>query len=178
MIVMDTETTGLTQPELSPLDAQPHMLEFCGYKLDDKTLEEKDCLTFLCNPGIIIPDFITKINGITNEMVKNQPTLRDHFPKLAEFFLGERIMVAHNLPFDRDILRYNLMRIGKVFHMPWAPQHICTAEISQQIYGKRRKLEWMYEDMFKKPANQKHRAKEDTLLLVDIVRELRRREAI
>ena len=42
----------------------------------------------LVNPGKPIPAFITQLTGITNEMVRNAPTLQDVLQELADFVRG------------------------------------------------------------------------------------------
>src|SRR6185312_12803109 len=88
MIVLDTETTGLPEPELVPLDQQPHIIEFGAIKLNDDTLEQVDQMHFMVNPGIPIPPIITKITGITDADVHGKKKFASAVLPLSEFFLG------------------------------------------------------------------------------------------
>lgn len=50
-----------------------------------------------------IDDFIVELTGITNEMLKDAPFLKDVF-KDIENFLGDDIIVGHNINFDINFL--------------------------------------------------------------------------
>jgi len=53
----------------------------------------------LVNPERHIPSFITKLTGITNDMISEAPTIQNILPNFIDF-LGEDIFVAHNSSFD------------------------------------------------------------------------------
>ena len=169
MIVIDLETTGLLAPEASDLKEQPYIIEFAGIKLDSD-LKEIDSLEFLVNPGFPLPDIIKKITNIKDEDLKDKPPFISNFDKLAKFFLGVNSMVAHNLPFDKGVLKHNLNRIDKVTSFPWPPNQICTVEISQQVWGKRRKLIDIYKEVTGKEHKGAHRAMADVKATVEVLR--------
>lgn len=178
MIVLDNETTNLTMPEAAPLDQQPRIIEFAAIKLDDKTLKETERIDFLCDPRMIIPPESVKITGITNEMVKGLPPFLAHVPRMVDFFLGQRTVVAHNLSFDVTILRYELQRLGRVTSFPWPPEQICTVEATMGLKGYRLKLGDLYELLMGKPMKEAHRAIVDVEALCDCVRALRKKKVI
>lgn len=135
MIIYDTEGTALLEPEIAPLVQQPQMVEFAGIKLDDKTLKEKSRLHFRVKPTIPLPELFTKITKITNEDVAGCPPFIAKYLDLCKFFLGEQIMVAHNLSYDAGLMKYELIRLGKLTYFPWPFTYICTAEVSESIHG-------------------------------------------
>ena len=96
MIVIDLETTGLLMPEASDLKEQPYIIEFAGIKLDNN-FKSIDSLEFFVNPGFPLPEQIIKITNIKDDDLKDKPPFVSYFDKLAEFFLGEDTIVAHNL---------------------------------------------------------------------------------
>ena len=59
------------------------------------------------NPGIPLPDFITNLTGITDQMLANAPTIRSVFGTFLEFAgpHSEVFLVAHNAPFDMGFLK-------------------------------------------------------------------------
>lgn len=57
----------------------------------------------LVNPGRAIPTNITVLTGITDAHVVRAPRIEAVLPSLQEF-LGEAILVGHNLRFDRSFL--------------------------------------------------------------------------
>jgi DNA polymerase-3 subunit alpha (Gram-positive type) len=179
MIVWDTETTGLPQPETAPLKSQPSIIEFAAIKLDDK-LEEVDRITFLCNPRIPLPAKITEITGLTDDDVKGQPPFSHFLPKLQAFFFREGVMVAHNVAFDRSLLRFELMRLDAMTRFPWPMTHICTVEVGKTLMPgyKWPKMTELYRHLFGKDLQQTHRAMDDVMALVEIVRELSKRGAL
>ena len=59
------------------------------------------------NPGIALPDYITSLTGITDQMLSGAPTITEIFPSFMEF-LGphsENYLVAHNAPFDLGFIK-------------------------------------------------------------------------
>ncbi len=170
MIVGDTETTGLKAASLADIGKQPKVIEFAFIKLDDETLEEVDRFTSFVNPKESLNPTITRITKITDDMLVDAPTFPEILPRLIEFFLGERTMVAHNLMFDADVLKYELQRIEKEHQFPWCPNWICTVEESMSIKGHRMKQEDLYEHYFGEKFEGAHRAINDTEALVKIVK--------
>jgi DNA polymerase-3 subunit epsilon len=173
MIVFDTETTGLPLPLTAPIEKQPHILEFAGIKLCDTTLEEVGRFEFLAKPPFPISAEITAINGIKDSDVADKPPFAAHYLALAEFFLGERVMVAHNLAFDRKILAFALKRLEKHTHFPWPIEHICTIEKTMHMKGHRLNLTKLHEECFGVGFAGAHRAMADVEALVRCVRYLR-----
>ena len=132
LIVFDLETTGLPKAEGSDLDMQPKIIEFGAIKLTEELIEV-DRLEFFCNPKHMLDPKITKITGITDDMLKDQKPFIAHLEKLNEFFLGTKRMFAHNLGFDRKILKFELERLDKVTSFPWPYEHTCTVEVGQRV---------------------------------------------
>tara|TARA_R110000765_G_scaffold78204_1_gene153778 strand:- start:108 stop:641 length:534 start_codon:yes stop_codon:yes gene_type:complete len=177
MIVFDLETTGLPKAEGSDLDMQPRIIEFGGIKVDDD-FNELNRLEFMCNPGHPLDPKIIKITKITDEMLKDQKPFITHYKKLAEWFCGESSMAAHNLSFDRQILKFELERIDKLTKFPWAYNHICTVEIGQSVWGKMRKLGDIYEELFGKKIEGAHRSLVDVEATIEILRWYRKESHI
>jgi DNA polymerase III epsilon subunit-like protein len=173
LIVFDTEATNLLKPDVAPLSEQPHLVEFAGIKLDNK-LKEIDRLEFMVDPGVPFPADFVKITGITEEMVRGKKPLIAFYPQLAEFFRGEKEMAAHNVAYDRGILKYSLMRMDKLLNFPWPPIHLCTVEASMFLRNYRLKLSLLHEQITGKPHKDAHRAMADVEALVTCVRWLRK----
>ena len=58
----------------------------------------------LVDPRRPIPETATAVHGITDEMVRGRPPLEQVLPQLAGF-VGERVLVGHNVAFDLGFLR-------------------------------------------------------------------------
>ena len=144
MILFDTETTNLTGPKALDLAKQPHIIEFCAVKLDDKTLIEKAMIDFLIDPGVPVTPESERITGITNSMLKGKAPFVGQLEAISDFFLGERIIVAHNCAFDCELMEYELRRCGKLTQFPWPPVRVCTVEASFHIQNRRLSLGDLY----------------------------------
>lgn len=178
MIIFDTETTGLPKSELVPLDEQPKIIEFAAVKLDDKTLKQVDSIEFLVNPQEKLDPVITKITGLKDSDLVDADPFIAHYPSLAEFFLGQRTMAAHNLAFDRSLLSFDLQRIDKLLQFPWPLQHICTVEASMPLKNYRLKLGLLHEIAAGAPHKEAHRAMADVEALATCVRWMRKKRML
>jgi DNA polymerase III epsilon subunit-like protein len=179
MIIFDTETTGLPGPDAMLLDKQPHIIEFAAVKLDDETLVQTDEIEFLSHPGMRLPDEIIKITGITDADLADKKPFSAWIPKLQEFFLGERIIIAHNCEFDCKLLEINLRRNGKQYHFPWPIKRFCTVEATTHIKGYRLKLADLYNLATDGGAfKDAHRAINDVKALAVCVRWMKKEELL
>jgi len=169
IIVFDTETTGLLEPEAADIKLQPHIIEFAAIKLENTAsdladqciLSVVDRLEFKCNPGIPLPAIITKITGLKDEDLADAPPLIEKIGELQEFFVGATTLVAHNAGFDVGVLWYELVRLGLEKKFPWPARHICTVESTMQIKGKRMNLSSLHEHLFSEKFAGAHRAMVD-----------------
>ena len=64
----------------------------------------------LVNPQRPIPIEAQRVNGISDEMVANAPTIDLLMPAFAEF-CGDTPMIAHNAPFDYQFLVHEVKRL-------------------------------------------------------------------
>jgi DNA polymerase-3 subunit epsilon len=74
-----------------------------------------ECLgTFqtLVNPGRAVPPTITVLTGITENMVARAPRIEAVLPSLLEF-MGDAVVVGHNVRFDVGFLQAALERAGR-----------------------------------------------------------------
>ena len=175
MIVFDTETTGKLLPNLVPLDQQPEIIEWGAVKLDDLTLEELAHQSFLIRPRLVkqLPAITTKITGITDADLKGKTPFPGVLPDLTTFFLGERILTAHNVEFDCEMLAIELRRLGREYKFPWPPQRLDTIDLTKHNFDKFPTLDAMYEFYCKRPRpNASHRALNDARDLAECVRVL------
>ena len=161
-VIFDTETTGLPLPKTAPLEKQPRIIEL-GALVVDKNGPVAE-LNQLINPEVEITAEITKITGITEDQVIDEPTFKDFLPQLIEFFKDTEILIAHNAPFDTTILRYALQR-AECEDFPWPEQTLCTVQEFRADFGKRPKLTELYEKVMGEPLMQTHRALDDVKAL-------------
>lgn len=168
MIIFDTETTGLIAPDVTKLSKQPEIIEFAAIKVNDFDFKEISRFEFLCKPACgPLPDKITQITGITDKMLENCKPFSAYYGPLCDFFLGEQTMVAHNVAFDRDMLKFELMRMGAVLQFPWPMHHHCTIERSMHMTGKRLNMGQLYKLSTGKEMKGAHRAMVDAYHLME-----------
>lgn len=168
ILIFDTETTGLTLHSSAPLDKQPHIIEIGGVFLspeDGRIIEEFE---ILIRPPIDIPEEATRINGITYEMVANAQTFEEALPAIEEKFERADIVFAHNLPFDKAMLKFELARLWRDT-FPWPDREICTVGHFYPVWGRRPKLTELYLWSTGKELRQDHRALSDVYALAEIV---------
>lgn len=178
-IIFDTETTGFDKAQIVNINQQPKIIEFAAIKIDDKTLEEIDRIEFLVNPQEAISKDITKLTGIKPEDLVNAQPFVNHYPKLVKFFLGEKYAVGHNVAFDINLLKFELIRINKLTNFPFCPIHICTVNQTMKLRGFRLNLGALYEYLFEVPMSKDaHRAMNDVEALTEIFRELIKKQII
>lgn len=103
-VAFDVETTGL-----SPVANRLVELSGVKFRRDSQTF---DTFSTLIDPEVPIPDVVTGIHGITDEMVQGAPTAKEAVTSFVEWSGCDSVMMAHNAPFDVEFLRVNLARAG------------------------------------------------------------------
>lgn len=97
IIFYDVETTGLKSKTSKILS-----LSAIKYKYEDSLFKEIDRLDVFINPCLPIPEEASKVNGITNEKVKDEMDEWDTHEKIIRPFFGDNpILAGYNiLKFD------------------------------------------------------------------------------
>lgn len=102
---VDVETTGLS----------PRAARVCEVAaVSFRGAERVETLAELVNPGMPIPPEVSRIHGITDEMVKASPSFGGVAPRLLAM-LEDSVIVAHNAPFDLGFLTAECERVGLRF---------------------------------------------------------------
>jgi len=90
-----------------------------------------DSFSSLLDPGTPVAPFVTRMTGIASEHLAGQPGFAEVWPRLQDYLSG-RILVAHNLPFDRRILRREVGLLGgdrRIGH-----QALCTLRLARRLF--------------------------------------------
>ncbi len=125
-LVVDTETNGLSGDRCE-------LTEVGAVLVGGGELHER--WSSLCRCSAPLQRGIQRFTGITQAMVDGAPSLEDVLPTLCELLDG-RVLVAHNAPFDRRVLRQAFHRIG----LDWPdPPVICTAALARTMLPLQRK---------------------------------------
>ena len=119
-VVIDVETTG-------GRGNQHRVTEIGAVKVRSGVIV--DTFESLLNPQRAIPTSITKLTGITAEMVADAPYFADIADEL-EAFLDGAIFVAHNVEFDYGFVSSEFARIGRRLRMP----KLCTCASMRKLY--------------------------------------------
>lgn len=101
-VVFDTETTGLKNEtdKIIEIGAIKYRNNECIGKID-----------LLINPEMDIPEIITSITGINNEMVRNEKTIEESLPVFMDF-IEDLPVICHNTEFDIGFINANLKKLG------------------------------------------------------------------
>lgn len=162
IVVIDFETTGF-----SPAKGD-RVTEVCVLKLlNGKEIER---FSSLINCGVIMPEHITKITGITQAMVDNAPHVSVIIPKVIDF-IGDSILCGQNVQFDESFLIAESKLLGL---SPKYKETICTKRLSQARYVglKSYSLQPLEDHLGLKRDGQAHRAESDVLLTVKLLNKL------
>lgn len=91
--------------------------------------EVKDKLVTLINPEATIPAFITKLTGISNEMVESAPKFYEVAKDIIEI-TRDAVFVAHNCSFDYGMVRKEFRELGYNYER----EQLCTVKTSRKIF--------------------------------------------
>lgn len=155
--VFDTETTGLIESGLLSLDKQPEIIEFVAVRYNTET-KDKEYFEYLVKPKKPIPEKITEITTITNEMVANEKPFSEYITQVKDALENTEAVVAHNLSFDREMIDIEMKRHDQT--VQW-PRLICTVEQTIPLKGYRLSLTDLHKDLFGEPFAGAHRARQD-----------------
>jgi DNA polymerase-3 subunit epsilon len=107
LVILDLETTGVSI-------ASDRIVEISAMKLMPGG--EKEWLTMRLNPGIPISPEATRIHGITDADVANEPHFKDVAKRLASFLEGCDLAGFNSMKFDIPILCEEFLRVNVDFN--------------------------------------------------------------
>jgi DNA polymerase-3 subunit epsilon len=91
-----------------------------------KVIETFDSLV---NPEMLIPHHITRLTGISNEMVDNAPRFFEIAKTVVEMTEG-KVFVAHNVNFDYGFIRKEFSDLG----YNYSRRKLCTVKYTRQVF--------------------------------------------
>lgn len=118
-ICFDIETTGLSA-------ARDKITEIGAVKVENGVIT--DTFSTFANPEMPIPQKITQLTGITDDMVKDAPSQSEAVGAFLEF-AGDNVLVAHNAPFDTSFIAKTCEDMGREYNYT----SIDTVAISRAI---------------------------------------------
>lgn len=118
-ICFDIETTGLSA-------ARDKITEIGAVKVENGVIT--DTFSTFANPEMPIPQKITQLTGITDDMVKDAPSQSEAVSAFLKF-AGDNVLVAHNAPFDTSFIAKACEDMGREYNYT----SIDTVAISRAI---------------------------------------------
>ena len=117
--MLDLETTGFKPG--------PAKITEVAIILYEDGIEER--FERFVNPECHIPNEITALTHINDDMVKDAPTIKEIAPTLREL-LNNRIFVSHNVPFDFGFFDYYFK---KCLNYNYECYSLCTLMLSRKL---------------------------------------------
>ena len=157
--ILDIETTGGKYDEEG-------ITEIAIYRFDGH--EVTDQFISLINPERPIQDFVTKLTGINNKMLRNAPKFYEVAKRIVEI-TQDTIIVGHNAAFDYRILQTEFRRLG----YDYVRTTLCTVELSQQLLPE--KESYSLGKLVRSlgiPMSERHRASGDALATLNLFKYL------
>lgn len=123
-LVIDLETTGFNAYH------GDEIISIGAVRMTGMEREEDEGFYSLVQPNRLIPDQITELTGIDNEMVQKAPSLMDVLPRLMNY-IENRILIAHFSKHDQAFLQQALWKTCKT---TWTYRMIDTALVARILY--------------------------------------------
>ena len=155
-VVVDTETTGTNA-------GTDRLLEIAAVKVQGGRIVDQ--FARLVNPQRSVPRRITMLTGITTAMVFDKPPTAEVLPAFLDF-VGDAVLVAHNMPFDIGFLNAEFQRAGLA---PIPNETLCTLRLARRLLrGLHSKALSSLIDFFDLVIENRHRALGDALAATHI----------
>ena len=121
LVFFDTETVGL----------RPNYIVSIAYIVYRDGKQVKGGY-LICNPDYPIGEQASKVNGFTNESVKDKPLFPEIWSEIRPYFEGS-IWVGHNVKFDESAITLECRRYGIPIPKHWT---ICTCDNAKKLIPK------------------------------------------
>lgn len=159
-IIMDFETTGFS------FLSGNRIIDIGAFEVNGNNIVSK--YEQLVNPMQLIPRDITKLTGITDNMVKVKPTINQIMPILLNY-IGDKTVVFHNSDFD--YLKFLKPTYDSLNTDTLELDVLCTLKLDRFLRSnaKKHSLDMVYEDLTgKKAMVGAHRASVDALMTAEV----------
>ena len=115
--IIDVETTGYPHNKITDISIY-------------NTNSQKVVAEFhsLVNPDVAISSSITRLTGITNEMVRDAPFFYEIAKQIVNL-TRDNVFVAHNVNFDFNVIKNEFKNLGYTYHR----KKMCTVKLSRKL---------------------------------------------
>jgi len=122
---------------------------------------EGECFSTLLDPGVPVSRFVTELTGIVTEDLAGKPSFAEVWPEILSLLEG-RVLMAHNLPFDRRVLRKELAYAGLA---EFGGETFCTLRFARCALPRKTPASLdALSDRYGLFAGRRHRALDDAVL--------------
>ena len=162
---VDIETNGLNH-------IRGRVIEVAAIRVENGKIVKK--FSSLVDPETELPQFITRLTGISTNDLSSAPTFSQIADELAQVMEGA-VFVAHNVRFDYSFLKQEYKRLGQ----PFLPKQLCTVKLSRTLFPDQRghKLQDLI-TRYQFSFAARHRAYDDAHVLWQFVEYIHRNVAV
>lgn len=159
MAIVDVETTGGSATFHRVIEVGVVVVE------DGKEIKRFESLVYPRGP---IPEFISRITGITTDDVTGAPLFEEIAHELHDLLEGS-VFVAHNARFDYAFMKNEFKRAGISF----SADCLCTVRLSRSLFPEQthHNLDTII-DRWEITVARRHRALDDALVLFEFLKKL------
>ncbi|OGJ57191.1 hypothetical protein A3H22_03450 [Candidatus Peribacteria bacterium RIFCSPLOWO2_12_FULL_55_15] len=164
LTVFDIETTGL-DPKRGH-----RIIEIGGIRVEQGRIDQTKTFSSFVNPECLIPPNAKRINKITDDALRDAPTIMTVLPEFLAFAKNS-LLVAHNAAFDRGFLEVEKECCWGYVELPLC---LCTMLLSKSLFPtvSRHSLDALCERFQIPIPPDRHRAMADVLLTTQVLRKL------
>ena len=119
-VVLDIETTGFNPRE-------HEIIELSAIKVENGEIKEQ--FSKLVKPVGYLSSYISNLTGITNDMLKDAPGIKETIWEFKEF-CSDNIVVGHNISFDIGFINTNLVQN---YDTPFKNNYIDTLKLARKF---------------------------------------------
>lgn len=161
LTVFDIETTGL-DPKRGH-----RIIEIGGVRIERGQIDQTKTFSSLVNPECAIPPDAKRIHKITDDTLRDAPTIMAVLPEFLAF-AHDSTLVAHNAAFDMGFLDVEKECCWGYLELPPC---LCTKLLSQSIFptASRHNLDTLCERFQIPLPSDRHRALADVLLTAQVL---------
>lgn len=158
-VALDVETTGLNP-------AEDRIIEIGMARVIDGVIVAE--YSTLVNPQAFLSERITSLTGITDEMLKGKPVIKDIIADIMEF-IGDLPILGHNVVFDYGFIKKAAINNGIKFER----NGIDTLKLSRRLLPEvpKKSLPFLCEH-FGIDAGNSHRALDDAISAIKLFEKL------
>lgn len=162
--VFDLETTGL-----DPRKGH-RIIEIAGVRMENGQIQRETGFAAMVNPERDIPWEARQVNKISDEEVRNAPTIDAVLPQFLDFAKGS-LLIAHNAAFDFGFLEMEKQYCWGYVELP---ECFCTMRLSQSLFPTefRHSLDVLCRKYGLSMPEMRHRALADAILAAEALQKM------